>query len=85
MESDRPWLGKEPSARPDTTFRPGATAIGAFTAVALPIVLYGITRQPGADGWTIGVGILAGLVVGLLVALVLLREDEPPPEGGARF
>lgn len=84
-DEDRPWLGEEPSARPDPTFHPVPAAIGVFTAIAVPVVVYGVTRSGGADGTIIGIGILAGIVVGLLVALVIVREGGHPPGRGPRL
>lgn len=84
-DEDRPWLGEEPSARPDPTFHPVPTGLGVFTAIAVPVVVYGVTRAGGADGAIIALGILAGIVAGLLVAYVIVREGGHPPGRGPRF
>ncbi|HEY2635942.1 MAG TPA: hypothetical protein VGI54_01025 [Solirubrobacteraceae bacterium] len=66
MDDDRPWLGEEPSARPDLTFPPVLTALALFLAVAGPICFVGIAHEDGADIVVVVVGLFLGFVVALL-------------------
>ncbi len=74
MTDDDRWRRTEPplsgpSAPPDLRFNPLATAVGVFTAVAIPIAVVGYTRQAGANTTIIAAGVIVGLVAGLLVGL----------------
>jgi hypothetical protein len=68
LDEDRPWLGEEPSGRPDPTFHPGTTGIGVFFAVAGPIVFAGVARAEGTNWLIVVIGLAAGVLVGALVA-----------------
>jgi hypothetical protein len=61
-----------PSTPPDLRFNPLATGVGVFAAVAIPIVVVGYTRSSGPNDTLIllgvGIGLLAGLIVGLWVS-----------------
>ena len=72
MDDDRPWLGEEPSARPDLRFAPLPTAVGVFLAVAGPICFVGIAREGGTDVTVVGLGVVAGLLLAVAVGLVLV-------------
>lgn len=85
LDEERPWLGEEPSARPDPTFHPVPAGIGVFTAIAVPIVVYGITRTNGPDGTIITIGVLIGIILGLVVGLIISREGGHPPGRGPRL
>jgi hypothetical protein len=50
-------------------FNPLATGIGVFAAVAIPIFVFGYTRPAGVDTTIILIGIGVGLAAGLLVGL----------------
>lgn len=80
MDEDRPWLGEEPSARPDLTFPPAATAVGVFLAVAAPIVMIGIARDAGTNALVVALGIVLGTVVGVGVYLGLVARDGRGPD-----
>jgi hypothetical protein len=71
MDDDRPWLGEEPSARPDLRFAPFGTAVGAFLAVAGPICFVGIAREGGTNVTLVGLGLVAGLLLAVVVGLAL--------------
>jgi hypothetical protein len=58
-----------PSTPPDVRFNPLATAVGVFTAVAIPIVVVGYTRPAGSNSTIIVIGIAAGVLAGLLAGL----------------
>lgn len=66
-ENETPATG--PSRPPDLHFNPLATAIGVFTAVAAPIVLYGYTRPAGTKGTIIALGVVIGLLVGIIAGI----------------
>jgi len=55
------------------------TGIGAFVAVATPVLIYAFTRPGGTSGYwialAIGFGVIAGLVVGLLLDSARGRDD----------
>jgi ABC-type dipeptide/oligopeptide/nickel transport system permease component len=69
MDDDRPWLGEEPSARPDVTFRALPVAIGVFFAVAGPIVFAAVARPAGTNVKLVAAGLLAGVVFGVAAGL----------------
>jgi hypothetical protein len=71
--TDPPASG--PSSPPDLRFNPLATAIGVLFAVAVPIVVVGLTRSGGANAAIIAVGIIAGLLAGLLAGLWVAHRD----------
>jgi predicted benzoate:H+ symporter BenE len=50
-------------------FNPLATAVGVFTAVAIPIIVVGYTRPAGSNSTIIVIGIAAGVLAGLLAGL----------------
>jgi hypothetical protein len=58
-----------PSAPPDTRFNPLATAIGVFTAVAIPVAVVGYTRPSGVNTSIIAIGVVVGFVVGVLAGV----------------
>jgi hypothetical protein len=58
-----------PSAPPDLQFSALATGIGVFAAVAIPGVVFGYTRPSGVNVTIILIGIGVGLVAGLVVGL----------------
>lgn len=72
-QDDPPERG--PSVAPDLTINPLAGAIGLFTALAIPIVVVGLTRTGGANGVIIGIGIVVGLLAGVLFGIWLARRD----------
>ncbi|MFN8175402.1 MAG: hypothetical protein U0T02_10085 [Solirubrobacteraceae bacterium] len=82
VDPDRPWVGEEPSARPDPTFQPWPAGLGVFTAVAIPIVLFGLTRDGGTNGAIVALGILVGAIAGIAVGVAIHgrggRWPEPP-------
>ena len=84
MDDDRPWLGDEPSARPDPTFHAIPTAIGTFTAVVVPFIVYGFTRPNGTDSGIIAIGAVIALLFAVLVGVVIHREGGHPPGRGPR-
>jgi hypothetical protein len=74
LTDDDRWRRAEPptrgpSAPPDLQFSALATGIGVFAAVAIPIVVVGYTRPAGSNLTIILIGIGIGLVAGLLVGL----------------
>lgn len=69
MDDDRPWLGEEPSARPDLTFKPLPAALGVFTAVAGPVVFVAVSRPAGVSILLVGIGVLAGLLAAVAAGL----------------
>lgn len=56
------------------------TGIGVFVAVAIPFLVYAMTRPGGTDGhWValgIGFAVIAGLAVGLLLDGPFRRDDD---------
>lgn len=83
MTEDRPWLGEEPTGRPDLRFSPGATGVGVFFGVAgliagLAIIL-GSRQQNRPYVWLIVVGIIAGIVAGTLVGMWLSAPARQRP------
>jgi len=53
---------------------PLAGGIAIFTAVAIPIVVVGLTRTGGANGMIIAIGIVVGLLAGVLAGIWLARR-----------
>lgn len=80
MDEDRPWLGEEPSARPDLTFPPGPTAVAVFLAVAAPIVMVGIARDAGTNVVVVALGIVIATVVAVGAYLVLTARGGRGPD-----
>lgn len=76
---DRPWLGEEPTGRPDPTFRPWPTGFGVFLAVAAPIVFAGLARSGGTSVPLVVLGIVAGAATGLLVGSWLAARGGAGP------
>jgi hypothetical protein len=58
-----------PSKPPDPRFNPLATAIGVFSAIAAPAVVFGYTRSSGPDDTIIVVGVLVAIFVGILAGV----------------
>jgi hypothetical protein len=65
-ETDPPATG--PSAPPDPRFNPLATAIGVFSAIAIPSVVFGYAQSGAIIAIGIVVGLLAGILAGIWVA-----------------
>jgi hypothetical protein len=63
-----------PPASQDIRITPFAGGFAAFTAVAIPIVVFGYTRGAGPNDVIIGVGVAIGLLVGLIVGLWLAQR-----------
>jgi len=42
-----------------------------FTAIAIPVVVFGYTRSAGPDDVIIAIGVVVGLLAGLIVGLWL--------------
>lgn len=84
VDPDRPWLGDEPSARPDPTFESWPAGLGVFTAVAIPIVVIGLTRDGGVNWGIVALGVLIGAVAGIAVGTAIERRGgrwpEPPED-----
>ena len=59
---------------PDLTINPLAGGIGVFTAIAIPIVVVGLTRTGGANGVIIGIGIVVGLLAAVLFGIWLAHR-----------
>lgn len=76
FDEDRPWLGEEPSGRPDTSFPPFATGVAVFTAIFVVSVVIAVTRPSGPDGRIAVLGLVLGLAVGIGFGLVLARERD---------
>jgi hypothetical protein len=78
VTEDRPWLGEEPTARPDPTLKPIPSGLAAFTAIATPFVIYGVSRDHGGGHWVL-IGVLVAAIVGLVVIAVIDRYGGHPP------
>jgi hypothetical protein len=77
-EPRRPDVSRPPGRPPgpeDIRIGPFAGGFGVFTAVAIPIVVYGYTRAAGPDDAIIGIGVVVGLLVGVIAGLWLARRD----------
>lgn len=85
MDEDRPWLGEEPSARPDLTFPPGLTAIAVFLAVAAPIVTIGIAHDDGTNKLVVALGIVVATVVAVVVFVGLTARGGRGPDVRGRL
>jgi hypothetical protein len=60
--------GRPPGPQ-DIHFHPVATGFAVFTAVAIPVVVFGYTRSPGPNDVIIGIGVAVGLLAGLIAGL----------------
>lgn len=80
VDPDRPWVGEEPSGRPDPTFEPWPAGLGVFTAVSIPIVLVGLTRAGGVNAGIVVLGILIGLIAGIAAGVAIERRGGRWPE-----
>jgi hypothetical protein len=79
LDDDR-WRSSEPpkrgpSAPQDVRFNPLATGIGVFTAVTIPIVVFGYTRAAGPNTTVIAIGVVVGLLAGLIAGLWVDHRD----------
>jgi hypothetical protein len=68
VTEDRPWLGEEPTGRPDTNFSPGPTGFAVFLGVAAPIVFVGVARAGGTNVLIVVIGLVVGVIAGVAVA-----------------
>jgi len=78
-EEPDPWPAGEPGPTPppargpskptDPGFNPLATAIGVFTAIAIPAVVVGYTRPGGTNSTIIVLGVLIAIIVGVIAGL----------------
>jgi hypothetical protein len=66
--------GHAPSTPTDLNFNPLATAIGVFTAIAIPLFVVGYTRPAGVNTTIIVLGILVGALAGILVGIWVARR-----------
>lgn len=78
-DSDR-WRDIEPpergpSAPPNLRFDPFAAGLGMFTAVAIPIIVWGYTQSNGPDVLIIVLGVVIGLLAGVIAAVWLAARD----------
>ena len=64
-----------PSAPQDLRFNPLATGIGVFSAVTIPVVVFGYTRAAGPNTTVIAVGVIVGLLAGLIAGLWVDHRD----------
>ena len=64
-----------PSAPQDLRFNPLATGIGVFTAVTIPVVVFGYTRAAGPNTTVIAIGVIVGLLAGLIAGLWVDHRD----------
>jgi hypothetical protein len=73
----RPDVSRGPGKPPgpqEITIGPVAGGFAVFTAVAIPIVVFGYTRAAGPDDVIIGIGVAVGLLAGLIAGLWLARR-----------
>jgi hypothetical protein len=79
-EEDRPRRVRRPdTSRPpggpskptDIRFSPVGGGFGVFTAIAIPVVVFGYTRPAGPSTVIIVIGIVLGLLAGLIAGLWL--------------
>jgi hypothetical protein len=76
-EPRRPDVSRAPGRPPgpqEITISPFAGGFAVFTAVAIPIVVFGYTRAAGPNDAIIGIGVVVGLLVGLIAGLWLARR-----------
>jgi hypothetical protein len=64
-----------PSKPVDASFNPLATAIGVFTAIAIPAAVVGYTRPGGSNGEIIVIGVLVALIIGLIAGVWVAARD----------
>jgi hypothetical protein len=53
----------------DTRFNPLSTAIGVFTAIAIPAFVVGYTRPGGSNSTIILLGVVIAIVIGVIAGL----------------
>jgi hypothetical protein len=73
----RPDTSRPPGPPPkpqDIRFNPVAAGFGVFTAIAIPVIVFGYTRASGPNTTIIVIGIVVGLVVGLIAGLWVDRR-----------
>jgi hypothetical protein len=58
-----------PSKPTDPNFNPLATAIGVFTAIAIPAAVFGYTRPGGSSATIVVIGVLIALAVGVIAGV----------------
>ena len=80
MTDEDRWRAPEPSGHGPSTpntqrFDPLATAVGVFSAIAIPVVVVGWTQPDGADGTIIAIGIIAGLLAAILAGIWVKQRD----------
>jgi hypothetical protein len=61
--------GQPPKPQDNIRFNPLATGIAVFTAIAIPVIVFGYTRAPGPNTTIIVIGIVIGLLAGLFAGL----------------
>lgn len=64
----------EPPGQQDIRISPFGGGFAAFTAVTIPIIVFGYTRAAGPDDVIIGIGIAVGVIVGVLAGLWLAHR-----------
>jgi hypothetical protein len=76
-EQRRRDVSRPPGTPPgpqEIRFSPFAGGFAVFTAVAIPIVVFGYTRAAGPDDVIIGIGVIVGLLAGLIAGLWLAHR-----------
>ena len=58
----------------DVSFNPLATAIGVFTAIAIPVAVVGYTRPGGSNGKIIVIGVVIALIIGVIAGVWVARR-----------
>lgn len=66
--------GTPPSRQQEIRISPLGGGFAVFTAVAIPIVVFGYTRAAGPDDVIIGIGVVVGLLIGLAAGLWLAHR-----------
>ncbi len=66
--------GTPPQRQQEIRFSPFAGGFAVFTAIAIPVIVFGYTRAAGPDDLIIGIGIIVGLLAGLIAGLWLARR-----------